>query len=636
MLESHAGWQQGMDAFRLAVGRDDRAAAEAALRAAIAAAERALPADTTASLPLSDALFRLGELLSEDGRAEEREGCFRGALAARDRLAPGEDHGQAAILGALAASCVARGGYTEAEPLLLRLLDLKRAKGESHPEVATVLASLASVRQALGNHESAELLWRKVVEIRAATLAPNHVGVASALERLAESCAARGGVEESLRHLRRALAVREATLGVAHPSVRAVHDRIADLQLQASEELGAHAPPRTTRPTEESALLAALVASVTQPMEVPIMPAPLPAVVPPDVPAPVPAPPVVADAPPPPERLSPYAPPMAGLAPLAVGAYAPAPAPPVSLADSAWSPTSLPRSLVLPSAEGGQPLQQLLLGIERELEGEPAVAGPATQLMTLLRSRAAMTAGGVVLLLALVAAASRLTDGASGGHEPTAQELAAVAATPATPATPARPALIPVDARTTPLVAAGSLDADASLPVPVATGEEATTRPAPSRAPRPSDDAPRAPRAPNAIALPTIDVGTAAAITRPTMSAELGVGPSRILGNTDGNGSIARGVQPARLIGAVPVARYPQSLRESGIEGAVRVTFEVDTLGVPDMSTFTVLSSDHRLFTSAVRSTVPSMRFVPAEANGRRTRWLVRMPFEFSVSKDRE
>lgn len=614
MLESHAGWQQGMDAFRLAVGRDDRAAAEAALRAAIAAAEQALPADTAASVPLSDALFRLGELLTEDRRAEEGEACFRRALAARDRLAPGEDQGHAAILGALAASCVARGGFAEAEPLLLRLLDLKRAKGESHPEVATVLASLASVRQALGNHESAELLWRKVVEIRAATLAPNHVGVASALERLAESCAARGGMEEALRHLRRALAVREATLGVAHPSVRAVHDRIADLQLQASEELGAHAPPRTTRPTEESALLAALVASVTQPVEVPVVPAPA----------------VMADAPPPPERVSPFAPPVVGLPPDAVGAYAPAPAAPLSLADPAWSPTSLPRSLVLPSTGGGQPLQQMLLGIERELEEEPPVAGPATRLMALVRSRAGMAAGGVVLLLALVAAASRLPDGPSGGREPTAQELAAVAATPVSVPTP--PALPAMDSLPAPLAAGHALDADASQPVPLATGPE----PAAPRPSRVAGDAPRAPRAPGAIALPTIDVGPtpAATIARPPVSASLGAGPTRILGNTDGNGNVARGVQPARLIGSVPVARYPQSLRESGIEGAVRVTFEVDTLGVPDMSTFTVLSTDHRLFTSAVRGAVPSMRFVPAEANGRRTRWLVRMPFEFSMRKD--
>src|SRR5205814_4996200 len=88
--------------------------------------------------------------------------------------------------------------YSSAEPLLLRLLDLKRSKGEDHPEVATVLASLASVRQALGMHESAEQLWRRVLDIRERTLAPNHFATASALEHLGGSCAARGKLEEVL------------------------------------------------------------------------------------------------------------------------------------------------------------------------------------------------------------------------------------------------------------------------------------------------------------------------------------------------------------------------------------------------------------------------------------------------------
>ena len=91
--------------------------------------------------------------------------------------------------------------------------------------------------------------------------------------------------------------------------------------------------------------------------------------------------------------------------------------------------------------------------------------------------------------------------------------------------------------------------------------------------------------------------------------------------------------QPARLIGQVPVARYPQALRQSGVEGEVRVTFEVDTLGRPDMRTLAILKSDHELFTRAVRAVIPEMRFVPAEIDGKRARWLVRMPFVFAVGK---
>jgi len=126
--------------------------------------------------------------------------------------------------------------YDSAEPLLLRLLELKRSKGDDHPEVATVLASLGSVRRALGMHESAEQLWRRVLDIRERTLAPNHFAIATALEQLGDSCAARGKIGEALALFRRALAIRELTLGSEHPSVSAGRERIADMELQALDE----------------------------------------------------------------------------------------------------------------------------------------------------------------------------------------------------------------------------------------------------------------------------------------------------------------------------------------------------------------------------------------------------------------
>src|SRR5450756_1108520 len=103
--------------------------------------------------------------------------------------------------------------YAAAEPLLLRLLEMTRNKGEDHPEVATVMASLATVRQALGRHESAEHLWRRVLDIRERTLAPNHFAIATALEHFGESCAARGKIREALAAFQRAHTIRERTLG---------------------------------------------------------------------------------------------------------------------------------------------------------------------------------------------------------------------------------------------------------------------------------------------------------------------------------------------------------------------------------------------------------------------------------------
>lgn len=81
-----------------------------------------------------------------------------------------------------------------------------------------------------------------------------------------------------------------------------------------------------------------------------------------------------------------------------------------------------------------------------------------------------------------------------------------------------------------------------------------------------------------------------------------------------------------------PSPRYPESLQKAQIEGRVLVQFVVGTDGKAEMSTFKVLSSDHDLFTRAVRMVLPSYRFLPAESGGRKVRVFVQLPFEFSLS----
>jgi TonB family protein len=82
--------------------------------------------------------------------------------------------------------------------------------------------------------------------------------------------------------------------------------------------------------------------------------------------------------------------------------------------------------------------------------------------------------------------------------------------------------------------------------------------------------------------------------------------------STTNDPQLASGIRRARLIGAMPVPRYPAWL--SGVTAEVRVRFEVDTTGRPVMDTFLVESSPDRVFSDAVRSVIPYMRFVPAQA----------------------
>jgi TonB family protein len=78
--------------------------------------------------------------------------------------------------------------------------------------------------------------------------------------------------------------------------------------------------------------------------------------------------------------------------------------------------------------------------------------------------------------------------------------------------------------------------------------------------------------------------------------------------------------------------RYPQILREAGVEGEVLVSFVVDATGQADGSTFKVIRSTHELFSTAVKQALPAMRFVPAEVGGRKVKQLVQQPFSFALA----
>ncbi|MEX1185338.1 MAG: TonB family protein [Gemmatimonadaceae bacterium] len=76
---------------------------------------------------------------------------------------------------------------------------------------------------------------------------------------------------------------------------------------------------------------------------------------------------------------------------------------------------------------------------------------------------------------------------------------------------------------------------------------------------------------------------------------------------------------------------YPEALRRSRVGGEVVAQFVVNTLGLPEASSFKVLRSSNELFTAAVRAHLPRMRFTPAVVQGRPVRQLVQMPFQFNI-----
>jgi protein TonB len=80
--------------------------------------------------------------------------------------------------------------------------------------------------------------------------------------------------------------------------------------------------------------------------------------------------------------------------------------------------------------------------------------------------------------------------------------------------------------------------------------------------------------------------------------------------------------------------RYPDGLRAAGIEGDVMAQFVVDTMGRVDVTTLRILQSTHAQFDDAVRAALHRLRFLPAEARGRKVRQLVQQPFRFGLDRD--
>jgi outer membrane biosynthesis protein TonB len=76
---------------------------------------------------------------------------------------------------------------------------------------------------------------------------------------------------------------------------------------------------------------------------------------------------------------------------------------------------------------------------------------------------------------------------------------------------------------------------------------------------------------------------------------------------------------------------YPPKLLELKVEGGAYVQFVVDTLGMPDTTSFRVISTTHPEFAQSVRDALPGMRFHPAILRSKKVPQLVEQPFMFKI-----
>lgn len=104
-------------------------------------------------------------------------------------------------------------------------------------------------------------------------------------------------------------------------------------------------------------------------------------------------------------------------------------------------------------------------------------------------------------------------------------------------------------------------------------------------------------------------------------------------GEGTSDGTDWRGSELLMRIVASATPRYPELLRQAGLDGRVLVRFVVDSTGKVDMNSVQVLESTHDLFTRAARAALGGFRFKPAEVRGHRVRAMAEMPFEFRIRK---
>ena len=80
--------------------------------------------------------------------------------------------------------------------------------------------------------------------------------------------------------------------------------------------------------------------------------------------------------------------------------------------------------------------------------------------------------------------------------------------------------------------------------------------------------------------------------------------------------AVERVPEPVKLDPAPIPRRLPKGVVGKDGKAEVRIRVLVDTLGAPDMRTFTVMKSTHPTLTRSVRAAVAKWKFTPAEIGG--------------------
>lgn len=105
---------------------------------------------------------------------------------------------------------------------------------------------------------------------------------------------------------------------------------------------------------------------------------------------------------------------------------------------------------------------------------------------------------------------------------------------------------------------------------------------------------------------------------------------------TDGTDSVFTLIEVDTAATRLPESaapRYPAALLDQRVQGKAIVRFIVDTTGLADPESFSVVLATHQEFAQSVRDALPGMRFSTARIGSAKVRQLVELPFTFNIAQ---
>jgi serine/threonine-protein kinase len=223
---------------QIALEADDREGAEAYARQAVEI-DRELESEQRGSL--SSSLQNLGAILVSQRRLDEAEALLLESLALEEeRLGPVHPDLTAAV-GELSRIRMLRGDPEGAVPFLRRAVEIGRARGADHGDLAYDLATLAQGLTQAGALDEAERIAMEAVRMSRATDGADSPYLARAILTLGIVLRDQGRIDRSLGHLDEAVRVAEAALPEGHSFTANLLMNRAGVRVEAGDLPGAEA-----------------------------------------------------------------------------------------------------------------------------------------------------------------------------------------------------------------------------------------------------------------------------------------------------------------------------------------------------------------------------------------------------------